>query len=62
MAMTLLLTDIKKLRSDLSLTSGTRELMAATHNAKEPYRFVLKELEERIRATLDSLDARLHSK
>ena len=62
MAMTLLLSDIKKLRSDLSLASGTPELAAATHHAKEPYRFVLKEIENRILVTLDWLEAQIHSK
>lgn len=59
MAMTLLQSDVKKLRSDLSITLATPELMAATGNSKEPYRFILKEIDERIIDTLDWLNSHI---
>jgi phosphoenolpyruvate carboxylase len=53
MAATLLINDLKNLRSELSLKSGSAELVEFTKGAYEPYRFVLKGLENRLSSTLE---------
>jgi phosphoenolpyruvate carboxylase len=58
-AANLLKGDIKKLRAQLSLTTASAELIAATNGMKEPYREVLRKLEGRIDVTLDWLNANI---
>ena len=62
MAATLLKTDIADLRSELSLRSGSKELMDATNNAYEPYREVLKILEIKLGSTIEWLNAKIAHK
>lgn len=62
MSVTLLTADIKKLRASLSLTTASPALVAAAEGAKEPYRFVLKQVESRLDATLDWINSELLGK
>jgi phosphoenolpyruvate carboxylase len=55
----LYLRDIAALIRELSLKSGSTELMAAAGNAAEPYRAVLRTLERRLQATRQALEERL---
>jgi len=50
-AANLYLRDVRALRDELSLTAATDELVARAGGAHEPYRAVLREVEERLRAT-----------
>jgi phosphoenolpyruvate carboxylase len=58
MAADLYLRDIEQLSTSLSMTRCTPELAAASGNAVEPYRAVLKELRERLRRTREWADPR----
>ena len=53
MAASLFKADLAALRVELTLKSGSEELKAFTNNAYEPYRFLLKNLESRLQATMD---------
>jgi phosphoenolpyruvate carboxylase len=44
--------DIEKLRTELSFRTAAPELLAASGNAREPYRAILKDLSKRLDATL----------
>ena len=59
MAMTLLSADIKNLSSDISLTTATAEVIQASNNSKEPYRYILKEINVRVDHTLDWITSQL---
>ena len=52
--------EIIKLRADLSHQVGSKELMDATKNAREPYRFVLRNLEQRLEATSEWANAKFN--
>ena len=51
--------EIAALRSELSITVATPELRARAKNAREPYRAVLREVRDRLRATRDDLGGEL---
>jgi phosphoenolpyruvate carboxylase len=51
--------EIAALRSELSITESTPELRARAKNAREPYRAVLREVRDRLRATRDHLGGEL---
>jgi phosphoenolpyruvate carboxylase len=51
--------EIAALRSELSITEATPELRARAKNAREPYRAVLREVRDRLRATRDQLGGEL---
>lgn len=51
--------EIAALRSELSVTSATPELRARANGAREPYRAVLREVRDRLRATRDALGSEL---
>ena len=57
--MTLLSADIKNLIEDISITVATPDIVKASHSAKEPYRYLLKELDARIADTLDWITSQL---
>ena len=59
LAATLFKADIQKLKGSLSLRSSSEELAKATNNSPEPYREVLKKLEARLKATVDSVNSKL---
>lgn len=59
-AATLLRKDLVDLRFDLSLKSGSEELMTFTNGAYEPYRLVLKRLIQRLDATIKWTTDSLH--
>ena len=52
-AATLFKADCVKLRSLLSFHNASEELKTHTNNAREPYRYVLKDLEARLDATIE---------
>jgi phosphoenolpyruvate carboxylase len=52
-AATAFLSDVRKLRSELSLRTCSDELRETTQNAREPYRELLKRMETRLSATVD---------
>jgi phosphoenolpyruvate carboxylase len=51
--------EIAALRSELSITAATPELRARANGAREPYRAVLREVRDRLRATREALGADL---
>jgi phosphoenolpyruvate carboxylase len=51
--------EIGALRAELSMTSATPELHARARGAREPYRAVLREVRDRLRATRDHLGRQL---
>jgi phosphoenolpyruvate carboxylase len=51
--------EIAALRSELSITAATPELRARANGAREPYRAVLREVRDRLRATRDALGGEL---
>ncbi len=51
--------EIAALRSELSVTAATPELRARANGAREPYRAVLREVRDRLRATREALGAEL---
>ncbi len=51
--------EIAALRSELSVTSATPELRQRANGAREPYRAVLREVRDRLRATRESLGSEL---
>jgi phosphoenolpyruvate carboxylase len=51
--------EISALRAELSTTIATRELTARAGGAREPYRAVLREVRDRLRATRDHLGRQL---
>jgi len=51
--------EIAALRSELSITAATPELRARANGAREPYRAVLRDVRDRLRATRDALGAAL---
>jgi len=58
-AATLFLTDIRNLRSEISLQSASLELQTLAMGAREPYREVLKRLEGRLEVTIDAVSSAL---
>eukprot|EP01038_Epipyxis_sp_PR26KG_P015244 gene15244-20546_t len=52
MAATLFKADIQKLRSSLSLRTASEELKKSTNHAREPYRELLKQVINRLQATI----------
>jgi phosphoenolpyruvate carboxylase len=56
MAADLYLRDIEELRVDLSMARGSAELEALAGCTFEPYRAVLKQLREKLRATRDAIE------
>ena len=61
MAADLYLRDLDKLAADLSMQHASAELLAAAGDSAEPYRAVLKQLRERLRATRSWAHSALHS-
>ena len=61
MAADLYLRDIDKLAADLSMQQASAQLLAAAGDSAEPYRAVLKQLRERLRATRNWAHTALHS-
>ena len=61
MAADLYLRDLGALRAELSLTTASAELRAATGEAPEPYRALLRKVAERLRATREWAAARSRS-
>jgi phosphoenolpyruvate carboxylase len=59
MAATLYKEDIRTLRLELSINSGSAELAAYTNGAYEPYRHVLKGIENRLQATIEWTELQL---
>lgn len=55
----LFLKDIVLLVGELSMEEANSELMAFTNNSCEPYRFVLRSLRQKLRDTIDYLNARI---
>jgi phosphoenolpyruvate carboxylase len=53
------LKDIVELVAELSMEDANAELMAYTHNSREPYRDVLRDLRQKLRNTIDFLNARI---
>ncbi len=51
--------EIAALRSELSITVATPELRARANGAREPYRVVLREVRDRLRATREALGGEL---
>src|SRR6476660_8458900 len=51
--------EIAALRSELSVTAATPELRARANGAREPYRAVLREVRDRLRATREALGGEL---
>lgn len=51
--------EISALRTELSMTGGTPELRARGRGAREPYRAILREVRDRLRATRDDLGRQL---
>ena len=51
--------EIAALRSDLSVTVATPELRARANGAREPYRAILRDVRDRLRATRESLGGEL---
>lgn len=51
--------EIAALRSELSVTAATPELRARANGAREPYRAVLREVRDRLRATREALGTEL---
>ena len=51
--------EITALRSDLSVTVATPELRARANGAREPYRAILRDVRDRLRATRESLGGEL---
>ena len=51
--------EIAALRSELSVTVATPELLARANGAREPYRAVLREVRDRLRATREALGGEL---
>jgi phosphoenolpyruvate carboxylase len=51
--------EIAALRSELSVTAATPELRARANGAREPYRAVLRDVRDRLRATRDALGTEL---
>src|SRR4051794_1174296 len=51
--------EIAALRSELSITSATPDVHARANGAREPYRAVLREVRDRLRATRESLGGEL---
>ena len=51
--------EIAALRSELSVTVATTELRARANGAREPYRAVLREVRDRLRATREALGGEL---
>jgi phosphoenolpyruvate carboxylase len=51
--------EIAALRAELSMTPATAELRARAGDAREPYRAVLREVRDRLRATRDQFGAEL---
>jgi phosphoenolpyruvate carboxylase len=56
LAATLFKADIIKLRSELSILPASKELKEATGNSREPYRFLLRQLEAKLEATIEWTD------
>lgn len=56
LAATLFKADIIKLRSELSILPASKELLDATGNSREPYRFLLRQLEEKLDVTIEWTD------
>eukprot|EP01042_Synura_sphagnicola_P000334 gene334-345_t len=61
-AATLLKSDIKRLHEELSIRSGSQELFALAGNVREPYRKVLKDLENKLADTISWLDEKITNK
>jgi phosphoenolpyruvate carboxylase len=59
MAAELYLGEIEELRSELSMATGSEELQRIAGCAREPYRALLRNLRDRLQATLSSIDAAL---
>lgn len=59
MAATLFKSEVVALRAALSMKTASAELIAATNNAREPYRELLRRMEARFQATIDSTNAEL---
>ncbi|PKM22325.1 MAG: phosphoenolpyruvate carboxylase, partial [Gammaproteobacteria bacterium HGW-Gammaproteobacteria-14] len=59
MAADLYLRDVENLLADLSMQSANAELLALSGDSKEPYRWVLRELRDELRATRHTLEALL---
>ena len=60
----LYLREIEELRSELSMSGGSKELLAAAGvgaSRREPYRALLREVRERLRATRQSIEAALEA-
>ncbi|MCG9720444.1 phosphoenolpyruvate carboxylase [Shewanella sp. Isolate7] len=55
----LYLKDVVLLVNELSMEEANEELLALTDNSHEPYRVVLRELRQKLRDTIDYLNARL---
>ncbi|MCL1076418.1 phosphoenolpyruvate carboxylase [Shewanella dokdonensis] len=53
------LKDVVELVAELSMEDANDELMAYTHNSREPYRDVLRDLRQKLRNTIDFLNARI---
>jgi phosphoenolpyruvate carboxylase len=51
--------EIAALRSELSITAATPELRARANGAREPYRAILREVRDRLRATRETLGSEL---
>jgi len=51
--------EIAALRSELSVTAATPELRARANGSREPYRAVLRDVRDRLRATRDALGTEL---
>lgn len=59
MAADLYLREIEALRAELSLRDANAELRERTDNAAEPYRALLRDMADRLRATRDAMDRAL---
>jgi phosphoenolpyruvate carboxylase len=57
----LYLDEIDALRDELSLETASEELMARVHDAREPYRELLRDVRARMRATRDWIERALQS-
>ncbi|QUN05681.1 phosphoenolpyruvate carboxylase [Shewanella yunxiaonensis] len=53
------LKDIVELLAELSMEDANEALMAYTNNSREPYRDVLRDLRQKLRNTIDFLNARI---
>jgi phosphoenolpyruvate carboxylase len=60
LAAELFLKDINLLHKQISITMASAELKAATNNAREPYRYLLQDLNKKLQETIEWTDAQLN--